>query len=98
MFGSGLDDDSSMPVNKNEQKRVETVINEARKGAIRTLTGIGKPLVLDVSRSDTMQTQIERQRQIREEVALVYNMSNMEVNLTGSEDTSGRAVSESQSG
>jgi hypothetical protein len=98
VFGSGLDDDSSMPVNKNEQKRVETVINEARKGAIRTLTGIGKPLVLDVSRSDTMQTQIERQRQIREEVALVYNMSNMEVNLTGSEDTSGRAVSESQSG
>ena len=43
------------------------------------------------------ETQRLRQKDIREEVALVFNMSSMEVNLTGSEQTSGRSTSESQS-
>jgi phage portal protein BeeE len=85
-----------IPADPEEERRVEDKLNEMRKHAIRTLTGYGRPLVLDLSRSDTLATQLDRQRMIREEIALVFNLSNLEVNLTGSADTSGRATSESQ--
>ena len=52
--------------------------------------------VVDLSRENTMAIQNDRQKDIREDVALVFNMSNMEVNLTGSADTGGRSTSESQ--
>jgi hypothetical protein len=85
-----------IPLPAEEQKRIETVLNEPRKNAIRTLTGTGTPMILDLSKTDTFQQQQERQRVIRESVALVFNMTNAEANLTGSDSTSGRATSESQ--
>lgn len=93
---TGMPDDFKMPLDASEQARLETVLNEPRKNAIRVLSGYGQPAVLDLSKADTFQHQSERQAKIREEVALVFNMSNNEVNLTGSDDTSGRSTSESQ--
>jgi hypothetical protein len=81
---------------QSEQSKIETLLNEPRKDAIRVLSGYGTPAILDLSRSETYASQIDRQRLIRESVAFVYNMSNMEVNLTGSDDTSGRSTSEAQ--
>ena len=86
----------ALPMDVNEQKRVEQIINEERKDAIRVLSGVGQPAVVDMSRADTFQHQSERQRQLREDIALVFNTTNMEVNLTGAEGTSGRNTSESQ--
>jgi len=95
-FGS-LDDSEKydMPLDTGEQKRIEERINTPTKGAIMTFSG-NQAEVVDLSRESTMSIQMERQKDIREEVALVFNMSNMEVNLTGSEDTSGRSTSEAQ--
>ena len=92
----GASDDLKMPLDKDEQQRLEVIMNEARKGAIRVLSGYGVPAILDLSKADTFQYQMQRQEKIREEVALVFNMSNMEVNMTGSTDTSGRSTSETQ--
>ena len=86
----------ALPMEPNEQKRVEQIINEERKDAIRVLSGVGQPVVVDVSRSDIFQHQSERQRQLKEDIALVFNTTNMEVNISGSEGTSGRSTSESQ--
>lgn len=94
-FGD-LDKEMSVPMEEAEQKKIETIINEARKEAVRTLSGVGTPLVLDLSRADTFTQHQERYRSIKEDIALVFNMSNLEMNLTGSADTSGRATSESQ--
>ena len=86
----------ALPLNEAEQKRVEQIINEERKDAVRVLSGVGQPVVVDVSRADTFQAQSERQRQLKEDIALVFNATNLEVNLTGSESVSGRATSETQ--
>ena len=86
----------SLPLHKDEQSRIEMVVNEPRKDAIRVLSGYGTPATVDLSRADTFKDQMQRQKDIREAVALVYNMSNMEINLTGSGDTSGRNTSETQ--
>jgi len=93
---SGLDDTDVMGMDKSKQKRIETKMNEVKKEAIMTLTGVGTPIAVDLSKRDTMATQLDRQKMVREEAAIVYNMSNMEVNLTGSGDTSGRSTSEEQ--
>jgi len=95
-FGS-LDNNihKDIPLNDGEQRRVEEKINQPVKGATMTVSGNGVEVV-DLSRESTMETQRQRQKDIREEVALVFNMSNMEVNLTGSENTSGRSTSEAQ--
>jgi len=85
-----------VPLSEHEQSRLEVLLNEPRKDAIRVLSGVGTPQTLDLSRADTFNYQSERQKAIRESVAFVFNMSNMEVNLTGSDDTSGRETSESQ--
>jgi hypothetical protein len=89
-------DASEIPMNKDEQDRVETIINEARKEGVRVITGHGTPVVADISRADTFQYQSERQRMVREEVGLVFGASNIEMNLTGSDSTSGRESSGSQ--
>lgn len=94
-FGS-MDSDEDIPIEVNEQSRIEEKINNPVKGSIMTFSG-NKAEVIDLSRENTMGTQMQRQKDIREEVALVFNMSNMEINLTGSGDTSGRATSEAQS-
>lgn len=96
-FGDlGQQDQFDLPIDSNEQKRIETVLNEPRMNAIRTLTGVGTPLVMDLSKADTFEKQMKRQEYIRGAIALTYNMTNMEINLSGSENTSGRSTSESQ--
>lgn len=95
-FGGIGDMEFEVPLDKAEQKRLETVVNEARKEAIRVITGYGTPAIVDVSRADTFQYQSERQRMVREEVGLVFGASAMEMNLSGSENTSGRNTSEAQ--
>jgi len=96
-FG-GLNESESIevPLERAEESRLETLLNEPRKNAIRILSGYGTPAILDLSKSEIFAAQSERQRFIRESVAFAYNATNMEVNLTGSEDTSGRSTSESQ--
>lgn len=96
-FGDLTGDESlEVPLSEAEQTKLEILLNEPRKNAIRVLTGYGTPQVLDLSRSDTFQHQSERQRFLRECTGFVFNMSNMEMNLTGSDDTSGRSTSEAQ--
>lgn len=79
----------------DEQKRIETKVNLARKEAVTTITGKGQPMVLDLSRENTMNVQMQRQEQVKQAVALVYNMSNLEINQSNSDGVSGRATSES---
>jgi Ni/Co efflux regulator RcnB len=95
-FGT-MDEISSqdIPINKSEQNRIEQKVNQPTKNAIMTFSG-NDAKIIDLSRENTMETQRVRQKDIREEVALVFNMSNMEVNLTGSESTSGRSTSIAQ--
>lgn len=88
-FGN-IDKDLVVPIDINEQKRIEEKINTPIKGAIMTFTG-NQATLIDLSRENTMSIQMQRQKDIREEVAVIFNMSSMEVNLTGSEDVSGRA-------
>ncbi len=96
-FGDLTGDEAlQVPLSEGEQTRLEVLLNEPRKDAIRVLSGVGTPQVLDLSRADTFQYQSQRQKDIREAAAFVFNMSNMEVNLTGSDNTSGRETSDSQ--
>lgn len=96
-FGDLNGDESfDLPLERTEESRLETLLNEPRKNAIRVLSGQGTPTVLDLSRADTFQYQNERQKDIREAVALVYNATNMEMNLSGADNTSGRSTSEAQ--
>ena len=88
--------DFELPMDPLEQKRIETRINTARKEAIATLTGVGTPTIMDISKSDTFSSQQARQDKLLRDMALIYNMSNMEVNLAGGEFTSGKETSESQ--
>lgn len=92
----GMENFASMPLRKEEQSRIEHIVNEARHNAVRVLSGFGQPFVLDLSRENTMGIQMQRQEAILKDIALVFNMSNMEVNLSGGDGTSGRNTSESQ--
>jgi hypothetical protein len=94
-FSMDAEGDAEIPLDVGEQKRIEEKVNTPIKNGIITFSG-NNATVVDLSRADTLGVRSERQKDIREEVALVFNMSNMEVNLTGSGDTSGRATSESQ--
>jgi len=94
-FGT-IDKEFNIPMDADKQKRLETKLNQPRKGAIMTFSG-NNATVIDLSRENTMQFQNERQKDIKQDVALVFQASNMEMNLTGSEDTSGRNTSEEQS-
>lgn len=95
-FGA-MDDTEKMdiPLDVDEQKRLEQKMKEPIKHGVVTFSG-NNIEVVDLSRADTMTAQMQRQKDIREEVALVFNATNMEVNLTGSEDTSGRSTSQAQ--
>jgi len=95
VFGEDPDFNLNLGMNKDEQKRVEEKLNQPIKNGIITFSGNSVEIV-DLSKENTMEFQHKRQKDIREEVALVYNMSNIEVNLTGSTDTSGRSTSEIQ--
>lgn len=91
----GEDPALELPMDQDEQKRVEEKLNNPIKNGVITFNG-NNVEVVDITKENTMQFQHSRQKDIREEVALVFNMSNMEVNLTGSDSTSGRSTSEAQ--
>ncbi len=85
------------PLPAAEQKRMETKVNTARKEAIAVMSGLGSDVtILDLSKADTFGAQAQRQEQLLKDIALVYNVTNNEINLTGSEGTSGRSTSETQ--
>ena len=79
-----------------EQKKIETKLNQARREAVITLSGVGHPAVIDLSKADTFPYQMQRQDKLLRDIALVYNMTNMEVNLAGGEFTSGKETSDTQ--
>lgn len=93
-FGS-IDKEMAIPVDIDEQQRVDKKLKQKVEGGVMTFTG-NNATVVDLSRENTMQIQMQRQKDIRESVAMVFNMSNMEINLTGSENVSGRSTAESQ--
>jgi hypothetical protein len=93
-FGD-IDKDLVVPLNVDEQKRIETKMSTPIKGGVMTFTG-NNATVVDLSRENTIESQRSRQKDIREECALVFNMSNMEINLSGSTFVSGRETSETQ--
>jgi hypothetical protein len=95
-FGTDLTGDLDLPLPKEEQARIQEIVNTAIKGAIRVISGYGTPQIVDISKADTFQAQSDRQDKLLRDIALIYGMTNMEINLTGSEFTSGRETSESQ--
>jgi hypothetical protein len=86
----------TVPMNTVEKKRVEETLTQYREYAVAVLTGVGTPTVLDLTRADTVGVQMQRQDKLLRDCALVFNMSNMEVNLAGGEFTSGKETSETQ--
>jgi hypothetical protein len=96
LFNADLTGEVSLPMDKEEQKRVEEKLNTIRKGAIATISGVGTPVVTDISKADTFSAQSERQDKLLRDVGLVFNMTNMEVNLAGGQFTSGKETSETQ--
>jgi hypothetical protein len=88
-FGDLEDNESVYPIDRAEQDRIQAKVNDPIKHGIVTLTG-NRVTMVDLTREKTMETQNLRQKDIKEAVAVVYNASNMEMNLTGSDQTSGR--------
>lgn len=97
LFPNNLTGDIKLPMNTDEQKRIEEKLNIARKGALATLSGVGHVAIEDISKADTFPQQSERQDKLLRDIALVFNMTNMEINLAGGEFTSGKETSETQS-
>lgn len=95
-FGD-LTGDIDIPMNPEEQSRIEEKLNMRRKGAVATLSGVGHPLAVDISKANTFGEQSIRQDKLLRDIALVFNMTNMEINLAGGEFTSGKETSETQS-
>lgn len=93
---TGFDgEEGEIPLETDEQKRIESKINENMKHGILTFSG-NNATIVDLTTAGTMELQNTRQKDIREEVAIVFNMSNLEINLTGSGDISGRQTAEMQ--
>lgn len=85
------------PLDKAEQRRIENKLNRIKREAgVAILSGVGTPIVLDLTKADTLAAQQARQDYINKCVAMVYNASQAEINETGGDGTSGRSTSESQ--
>ena len=95
IFGD-LTGDISLPMDTAKQKRIEEKLNTIRQGAIVTISGAGTPVALDISKADTFSAQSNRQDKLLRDIALLFNMTNMEVNLAGGQFTSGKETSETQ--
>jgi hypothetical protein len=87
-FGNFDNPEDTIPVDTDEQKRMEMKMNEPRRGAVMTFAGNDVKLI-DLTRENTMELQSQRQKDIREDVALVYNMSNSEINMPVQEGIGG---------
>jgi hypothetical protein len=93
-FGD-FDRPTEVALDVNEQKRIEMKLNTPRKFAVATMTG-NHAEVVDLTRENTMATQIERQKQVREAIGLVFLASNIEMNLTGTDSMGGRETGQIQ--
>lgn len=89
-------EDRGMPMDQDNSARLEKKLSLARRQAIVVLSGVGKPMTVPLSKTDQLAVQQQRQDKILRDIALVFNMSNMEVNLSGGEFTSGRETSDQQ--
>jgi hypothetical protein len=86
--------DLPLPLAEGEQKKVETIVNEERKNAIRILSGHGEPKVVDISKADTFEAQSARQDKLKKDIGFVYQASPFEMGLTGSDNINGRNITE----
>lgn len=93
-FGD-LNKEFTVPLDPDEQQRIEAKINAPKKNAIMTFSG-NTVQVVDLSRENTMSIQMQRQKDIREEVGMVFQATSMEMNLAGGENTSGRSTADAQ--
>lgn len=93
-FGSA-DKDMLLPLDADEQMRIEKKLNDPIKTGVITLTGTNAT-VIDLSRENLMDLMTRRQEFLEKSMAMCFNMSNVEINQTGSSDTSGRSTSETQ--
>lgn len=93
-FGD-LKNEFKVPVSEDEQKRLETKVNQPKKNAIMTFSG-NTVQVVDLSRENTMAFQNERQKDVKSDVAMIFQASDLEMNLAGSANTSGRNTAEVQ--
>jgi len=89
------DSADELKMNTSEQKRIEEKLNTPRKHAIMTFAG-NNATVVDLTKADTLPSQMQLQKDIRMDVATVFNASNIEMNLAGSEFTSGKENSQTQ--
>lgn len=94
-FGSEGASGMSVPLPVDQTRQLEQKFNVERQNAIAVISGVGTPQILDLSRADTFAAQNDRQTRLLKDIALVLNVSNNEINETGSEGTSGRSTSES---
>lgn len=93
-FGD-MNKEINVPVNEDEQKRIEDKVNEPIKNRVMTFTG-NVVQVVDLSRENTMPIQMQREKDIREEVGMVFQATALEMNLAGSENLSGRSTADAQ--
>lgn len=96
MFGDLNSVSFNIPANQEEQKRIETIVNEERKNAIRVISGVGQPVVSDISKADTFSEQSERQTRLIRDIGFVFNMSPFEMSLAGSDYVAGRETASEQ--
>ena len=93
-FGD-LKNEFKVPISEDEQKRIETKVNQPKKNAIMTFSG-NTVQVVDLSRENTMAIQMERQKDVKSDVAMIFQASDLEMNMAGSANTSGRNTAEVQ--
>lgn len=93
-FGD-LNKEFNVPLDPDEQQRIEQKINTPKKHSIMTFSGNNAQIV-DLSRENTMAIQMQRQKDIREEVGMVFQATPMEMNLSGSDNVSGRSTADAQ--
>jgi hypothetical protein len=93
-FGD-LGKEFQIPIDPDEQQRIEAKVNAPKKNAIMTFSG-NTVQVVDLSRENTMSIQMQRQKDIREEVGMVFQATSMEMNLAGGDNVSGRSTAEAQ--
>lgn len=93
-FGSGGAESMMVPLPVDQTRQLEQKFNVEKQNAIAVISGVGTPQILDLSRADTFQAQNERQTRLLKDIALVFNVSNNEINETDSGGVSGRSTSE----
>ncbi len=93
-FGD-MDNPEEVPLDPNEEKRIETKVNTPRQYPIMIMSG-NKAEIFDLTRDQLVPQYQMREDKLREIVGLVFNASNMEMNLTDTGGVIGQNSSEEQ--